>query len=374
MNHIYPLLLVVALVASCQAQDKGPAAQLKMIKPAGVDPYTSIRCGLEDKAGNLWFGTTGAGIYRYDGRAFVNFTEKEGLSNNIVYCMAEDNAGNIWIGTDRGVCRYDGKTFNYITLPGMDDLNASRFNGVTTVNNPQISSHNAKQVFSMIKDKKGNLWLGTAVLGLYRYDGSSFTRFKYKEDVWGMLSEDSAKVSSANYKNAIQCLLEDKAGNIWFSAISHGGAYRYDGKTFTHLAPEGMNKSHVFYMLEDKGGSIWFGTRNDGIYRYDGSSFTAYTEKEGLCSNNTTSILEDKKGNIWFSSTFKEIAGRTKGCVTRYDGKSFTRLPVDGLANSSVWNMLEDKSGNIWIGSRNVGLYRYDGKTFAGYSAERPAQ
>lgn len=30
--------------------------------------------------------------------------------------------------------------------------------------------------------------------------------------------------------------------------------------------------------------------------------------------------------------------------------------------------MLEDKSGKIWIGTRNIGLYRFDGKTFSGFS------
>ncbi|MBK6381116.1 MAG: hypothetical protein IPF72_16110 [Chitinophagaceae bacterium] len=32
----------------------------------------------EDKTGNLWFGTWG-GVSKYDGQAFTNYTEKEGL-------------------------------------------------------------------------------------------------------------------------------------------------------------------------------------------------------------------------------------------------------------------------------------------------------
>jgi ligand-binding sensor domain-containing protein len=67
---------------------------------------------LEDKSGNMWFGTNGAGICRYDGSTFTHFTEKEGLNGNIISCMMEDKAGNIWIGTwGKGIAKYDGKKF-----------------------------------------------------------------------------------------------------------------------------------------------------------------------------------------------------------------------------------------------------------------------
>jgi len=30
--------------------------------------------------------------------------------------------------------------------------------------------------------------------------------------------------------------------------------------------------------------------------------------------------------------------------------------------------MLEDKKGNIWFGTRNTGLYRFDGSVFTSFS------
>ena len=50
---------------------------------------------LEDQSGNLWFCTRG-GVSKYDGKSFTNFTETEGLLNNIVGSVLEDKSGNLW--------------------------------------------------------------------------------------------------------------------------------------------------------------------------------------------------------------------------------------------------------------------------------------
>ncbi len=66
---------------------------------------------LEDSKGNLWFGSIGSGVYRYDGKSFRSFTNRNGLANNDVHSIYEDKKGNIWFGTEGGASRYDGKSF-----------------------------------------------------------------------------------------------------------------------------------------------------------------------------------------------------------------------------------------------------------------------
>ena len=63
----------------------------------------SVKSILEDKSGNLWFGTYGGGVSRYDGKSFTHFTEKEGLSNNSVWSILEDKSGNLWFSTESGI-------------------------------------------------------------------------------------------------------------------------------------------------------------------------------------------------------------------------------------------------------------------------------
>ena len=55
-----------------------------------------------------WLGTR-AGVARFDGANFVNFTAKDGLAENGVRAICEDNDGKIWFGhTGGGLSLFDG--------------------------------------------------------------------------------------------------------------------------------------------------------------------------------------------------------------------------------------------------------------------------
>jgi ligand-binding sensor domain-containing protein len=166
-------------------------------------------------------------------------------------------------------------------------------------------------------------------------------------------------------------IFEDKAGNIWFGGRTNKGVYRYDGKSVTNLKLEELfqhgpkPKAHNWGwpQVQDKKGNIWFSNWG-GVYRYDGKSFTSFTEKDGLSGNMVTRIIEDKKGNLWFGGD---------GGLTRYDGNTFTRFTTnDGLPNLGIWSILEDRRGSLWVGTRETGLYLYDGKTLITYSEYKP--
>lgn len=63
----------------------------------------------------VWAGTWGGGVSHYDGRAWTNYTKKEGLAGNIVYTVMQDDSGDLWFGTNNGLSHYDGKTWETIT-------------------------------------------------------------------------------------------------------------------------------------------------------------------------------------------------------------------------------------------------------------------
>ncbi|MEJ7559894.1 MAG: two-component regulator propeller domain-containing protein [Pedobacter sp.] len=309
----------------------------KIIKTQGSQNGDNVHCSLQDKAGNLWFGTTGEGVYKFDGKSFTQFTVKNGLNSNSVNHMLEDKDGRIWIGTAAGLVLFDGKTFAEIHIPLRRNM-------------PPNKSRTEHSVFSMIQARDGVLWFAT-IDGVYSYNGKSFIPFIVNEGA-GFLSSN----------NNMEYILEDRAGNIWFGGRANKGVFRYDGKFITNLKPNGDN--FAWPVLQDKKGYIWFSNWS-GAYRYNGKSFTSFTKNDGLASSNIVRIIEDKKGNLWFG------CGTKDGGICRYDGKSFTCFTSDnGLFNNDVWSILEDRAGNLWVGTRNTGLFHYNGRTFTSLTAE----
>ncbi len=67
-----------------------------------------------DKNDQVWAGTWGGGVSRFDGEKWNNYSIKNGLAGNIVYSIAEGDDGNFWFGTNRGLSRFDGERwYNY---------------------------------------------------------------------------------------------------------------------------------------------------------------------------------------------------------------------------------------------------------------------
>lgn len=365
---IYAMLLPLIFFNPVQAQNKDqqritsnsiPAAHAGLTKSQPSTMYDDVSCGLRDKAGNLWFGVAGAklagmplgqGVYRYDGNTFTNFTTKDGLNHNTVYCMLEDKVGNIWFGTHAGICCYNGKTFTNVPIV----IN----NGIKLY--PDSSSGKKTsvktEVWSMMQDRSGKLWFGTTA-GVYCYNGKSFT---------GFFDNDSIVNNDKLNFRFICAMIEDRAGNIWFGSGMGEGLCRFDGKNLNSITSKGF--ARVNTLVEDGEGRIWFGIGFNRAGYYDGKAITKLTGKDGIGNP----VLMDKKGRIWFRGSEKENDLENEGGVWCYDGTSlpngsagFTNFTSkDGIGIYTVFSIVEDKAGNIWFGTRNTGLYRYDGKTF----------
>ena len=250
------------------------------ISPPRVSSFWDV---LEDRKGNLWFGTRDSGVYHYDGKSFQHFTTKQGLASNTALHIYEDKTGIIWIAAG-GLTRFDGKSFQNFTMKDglthngintiMEDKtgklwigtggNVFIYNGktFTTFTN---NGTPFKNVRSIIEDKKGNIWLGGSD-GLWRYHGSTFTNFT---------------------QNFVGHIYEDRKGNIWITGEVNFNVWkllRYDQKTLYNKEPtvaEIMSTEKMLCgILEANDGSIWFGSLS-GVYRYDGKTITDFKSKEG---------------------------------------------------------------------------------------------
>ncbi|MFU8843716.1 MAG: two-component regulator propeller domain-containing protein [Bacteroidales bacterium] len=88
---------------------------------------SSILSGFKDKDGNLWFGTFGNGVSKYDGKSFTTYNSSHGLIHNLVEAITQDSEGNIWFSTYGGASKYNGVFFeNFTTEQGLPDNHINR--------------------------------------------------------------------------------------------------------------------------------------------------------------------------------------------------------------------------------------------------------
>jgi ligand-binding sensor domain-containing protein len=226
--------------------------------------------------GNLWFGTNGGGVSRYDGGAFLTFSTAQGLANNMVVSIMEDREGNLWFGTGGGgVSRYDGKSF-------------------TTFTTDQGLASNA--VFSIMQDDKGNLWFGTSE-GLSVMTSAEATRFDSFLEVVKRRGKNNDIAQHSRYP----------------------GAHMF--KSFTKT--DGLPDNFVTQVLQMPNGEMIIGT-NIGIAQFFISKdFKQLNDLEVYNSGTNCPVKDvnagqngmylDRKGIIWAGT------GSEKHALVRFD-------------------------------------------------------
>ncbi len=94
-----------------------------------------------DANGQVWAGTWGGGLSRYDGKRWQSYTTAEGLPGNHVFSLHRDLDGKLWVGTNNGLTWWqNGKFAKALTVA--DGLFANN-------------------VFAMSSSPDGALWVGS---------------------------------------------------------------------------------------------------------------------------------------------------------------------------------------------------------------------
>jgi ligand-binding sensor domain-containing protein len=271
---------------------------------------------LEDKKGNLWIGTKDSGLYYYDGKTFLHYTTRQGLPSNMALNLYEDRAGNIWTNAG-GATRFDGKSFKtYTTKDGLPD------NGVNT----------------FMEDKSGKLWIGTRGDACY-FDGKTFTVFKNKEgkpfhNVWSIVEDQKGTIWFG-----AEIIKEFKNSTYYMDGAP--GLWRYDGTNYTKVSE--MSASAI---MQDKQGNIWttgaekhIGMSDWKLLRYDQSSLNnenpAVTEIASI-NKMLCRIIEATDGSIWFGSINGVYRWNGKD-LTNFQGKEDQVYHIDQKESRITW-------------------------------------
>jgi ligand-binding sensor domain-containing protein len=266
----------------------------------------------EDKFGNLYFNTSN-GLCKFDGTHFQKLTEAIGFDNNwrlnaedlwfkssgpqgfvyrfdgnnlyrlklptiklgedyllkhpnigspySIYCIYKDSKANIWFGMAQlGACRYNGKSFDWITEPDLTELHDGPANGVR----------------SITEDKNGDFWFNTE----YRYtiDDNPENKGDDQKIYKRIKSIGCLDGKKEGPLNEYLSIIKDNNNNLWIATYL-GGVWCYDGETIKHYPIELNAKTiPIFCLFKDNNGAIWLGTHENGAFKFNGKSF----ERVGL--------------------------------------------------------------------------------------------
>lgn len=285
---------------------------------------------LEDRAGNIWFGTWGGGVNLYQRQplGLMNFAEPNGFPTRDLRAILDDEQGNLWLGTwGEGLVSYQFEQEGQLK---------GRLIQYTSANGLGLDN-----VLSMEMDRRGNLWVGTAGGGATYFDrtNNTFTTYTGEQGLSGY---------------GVNTILEDRQGNVWMG-IDGGGVTRFQPQAaaeaqFVHFTEaEGLPNNSVSDILEDRQGRIWLGTRGGAVcFRPrpgQASGNVQYlSSQNGLSNDLVVSLFEDSNGHIWL--------GTWGGGLNRYEPES-GRLSLftteNGLNNNWIMGLAEDKNHNIWV-------------------------
>jgi len=171
--------------------------------------FGGIYCFAVDAANELWIGTRGSGIYRYNAatnratQALHNQFLPGSPASNFVVFLLKDRQGNMWCGLSGGLSKYDPLSHQFGFVNGPASLNGSLLD---------------KVIYSMYRAKDGTLFIGTQNRGLFEWKTGTSQFISFPA---------SAVIGKAN--NVIYNITEDDAGNIW--AATFGGLMQLERKT-----------------------------------------------------------------------------------------------------------------------------------------------
>jgi signal transduction histidine kinase/ligand-binding sensor domain-containing protein len=199
------------------------------------NPYFAIK----DNQDHTWVGTWDKGLYEFDenGRIMNHFIDREGLKYNYLICGWYDRSNDLWIGLngDRGFVKLDLKTRKFESGFITGNKRTAEFNTITAI----------------IKDKSGNLWLGTYGGGLYNYDNrrKEFHNYQRSDGLSG---------------DHINSLVFDDIGNLWISTVNGIDIMDLPTKSFRHVNEpmQQVNNDHIDNLTIGEDGTLFYSADN----------------------------------------------------------------------------------------------------------------
>jgi ligand-binding sensor domain-containing protein/serine phosphatase RsbU (regulator of sigma subunit) len=296
--------------------------------------YFTSTTMLEDKNGNLWFGTYNGGLYKYvksESRMEMIDLPKSGIRSNWVSCITEDSKGRLWVGTfGGGIALIEGSE-----IRKFDDENGL----------------NALKIYDIIEDIEGNILISDQTNGLTIFKGDAFSTFNEE-----ILPDPN-----------VNAIFQDKSGDVWFG--TNAGISKMNPGTGKKpvIYNEASNSIYqdIRFFRPDQDGNLWIGSNEGGVIMYNmkTSKFEAqpYINSILYTGGQVKALEIDKQNNLWIGT----VEGVAVGTIGEQNFQRYTIL--DSLTVSIITALYCDPNGDMWVGTEpngvKPGLIRYNSKT-----------
>ena len=301
----------------------------------------AITCMINDSNNQLWIGTYGGGLKKYNGISVETFKHDVNaasvLSSSEIHDLYIDPKDALWIATSNGLNLYNQKTATF-----------SHFNpdGI------KLSVHSLAQLDEI------RIIVGTHQKGMYVFNTNT-------KEFQKVILEDGIEENGLQVND----IAVDNLKRIWVG--SNIGLMQLDFtalklKTVENrkLQNERLLSSEIISLETDKFGSIWAGTERSGVLKIIPTAANNFTlEHYPITEKRIFSVEQYKDGLILCGSENDGLfvlsnEGRVLDHYLKEIGDEYS------IQSNSVWSIHCDTNDRIWMGYYDQGLDKYDPKHF----------
>jgi len=274
-----------------------------------------------------WVFATDAGVFvqRAAGDAPVSLALDGQPCGDRISALAVQGS-LLWVGSfDRGLCRYDGRTWTQYRGP----------------------RHLPSDMINALAVSGGSLHVATAQgLTVVDADGA-FTRFTH-EQCAGKLD------ARCPWHAAVNGVAADGArGQVWVADVAAVHRIDVGSGAWYHVSARAGVASSSLTRIAAFDGEVAIGTGDRGVYLMRDGKARVIGDQDGVADNWITDLAYDARGRLW-------VATCTRGVSVRDEHGSFRTLTTrDGLADDYALSV-QELGGKIWIGTLS-GLNILDG-------------